>query len=55
MSKTQITAAGLCLVHWPRDADRLTLEVAAGAGSARLEVEQQRPEPSRVIEVQLEQ
>ena len=53
MQKTQITASGLCLVHWPRDARRLILRVTAGAESAEIEVDQLRPEPSRVIEVEL--
>ena len=33
MQKTQITASGLCLVHWPRDARRSD---PAGDGGGRV-------------------
>lgn len=51
--KVQTTADGLCMVHWPREAERLRLRVIAGLESAEVEVHQRRPEPSRVIEVDL--
>lgn len=51
--KVQTTAHGLCVLHWPQRAERLRLRVVAGAQSADLEVHPRRPEPSRVIEVEL--
>lgn len=53
LSKRQVTASGLCMVHWPKQAESLKLEIRAGAERAALEVSTRRAEPDRVIEVQL--
>ena len=54
LRKRQVTASGLCLVHWPKRAERLVLTLRARGGSARLEVSSRRAQPDRVIEVALE-
>ncbi len=54
LRKSQRTANGLCIVHWPKTTEQLVLEIRAGHESRRLEVSTRRPEPDRVIEVQLE-
>ncbi len=51
--KVQTTADGLCLLLWPRKAERVRLKVSAGAQTAEIEVHQRRPDPNRVIEVGL--
>ena len=53
LRKVQVTADGLCLVHWPRQAERLRLRITAGHESAEVDVGQRRSEPTRVIEVSL--
>lgn len=50
----QPTAGGVCMVTWPMKAQRLVLELSANGESASVEVIEPRPDPSRVIEVQLE-
>ncbi len=50
---TQPTASGVCMVTWPQKAERLVLELSANGGTASVEVVEPRPDPSRVIEVQL--
>lgn len=54
LRKSQQTASGLCIVHWPKRAEQLALEIRAGRESRRVEVSTRRPEPDRVIEVLLE-
>lgn len=54
LRKSQLTASGLCMVHWPETAEQLVVEIRAGHESRRVEVSTRRPEPDRVIEVQLE-
>ena len=51
---TQPTAGGVCMVTWPQKARRLILELSANGERAEVEVIEPRPDPSRVIEVQLE-
>ena len=50
----QPTAGGVCMVTWPVNAQRLVLELSAKGERAAIELEEPRPDPSRVIEVQLE-
>ncbi|MCB9603391.1 MAG: hypothetical protein H6721_30645 [Sandaracinus sp.] len=54
LRKRQLTASGLCMVHWPETAERLLLEIRWGEEIRRVEVSTKRAEPDRVIEVQLE-
>jgi hypothetical protein len=54
LRKRQLTASGLCMVHWPETARRLRLEIRAGHEGTWVEVSTGRDEPDRVIEVQLE-
>lgn len=42
------------MVTWPQKAERLVLELIANGERASVEVLEPRPDPSRVIEVQLE-
>lgn len=53
LRKRQLTASGLCMVHWPETAERLRLEIRAGGEARVIEVSTRRAEPDRVIEVQL--
>lgn len=46
-------AAGTCLLHWPRMAERVSVKIAHGPSSCAVDVELERPEPHRVIEVNL--
>ena len=54
IDKNQPTAAGLCMVTWPRNAERLVLTIRVDDGEATLELIEPRPDPSRVIEIRLE-
>ncbi len=54
VEKSKPTADGVCIVTWPKTADRLVLTMSAGDGRARVEVDGRRAEPSRVIEVELQ-
>lgn len=53
LEKTLTTANGLCMVEWPAHARKLQVRLVAGDSSAKLEVLDSRPDPDRVIEVQL--
>ncbi len=49
----KITASGLCILHWPKGSSRLRLFIQAPQGAAEVQVAMDRPDPDRVIEVQL--
>ena len=51
--KTQVTAAGLCMLEWPSNARFLRLQIRAREQSAAVEVASHRDDPERVIEVRL--
>jgi len=53
LQRMKITAAGLCLLSWPKSARRLRLTLTAGGASADVEGDARRPDPDRVIHVQL--
>ncbi len=53
LEKTLTTANGLCMVEWPARARKLKISIVAGDSSAQIEVLDSRPDPDRVIEVQL--
>lgn len=51
--KTLTTASGLCMIEWPADARSLRARLGAEEGTAEIVVDCRRPDPDRVIEVQL--
>jgi hypothetical protein len=51
--KSQVTAAGLCMVEWPPEARSLRVHISAREQSAAVEVASRRDDPERVIEVRL--
>jgi hypothetical protein len=53
LEKTLTTANGLCMVEWPARARKLKISIVAGDSSAQIEVLDSRPDPDRVIEVQI--
>ena len=49
----RVTAAGLCVIHWPRDARSLRVILRAGGAEAEVVVQADRPDPTRALEVRL--
>lgn len=50
----KITASGLCILHWPKGSRHVRVQVKGPrGGAAEVEVAVDRPDPDRVIEVQL--
>ena len=49
----RVTAAGLCVIHWPRDAKSLRVILRARGGEAEVVVRADRPDPTRAVEVRL--
>jgi len=54
LSKTLVTAGGLCMVEWPTNAKMLQVRVGDGDHFTEIEVASRRADPDRVIEVQLD-
>lgn len=46
-------ASGTCLLHWPRSAASVRVRIEHGASSASVEVALVRPDPTRVVDVNL--
>ena len=53
LSKSLVTASGLCMIEWPARAKALNVRVGGGEEAAELQIQSRRSDPERVIEVQL--
>lgn len=53
LSKSLVTASGLCMIEWPARAEALSVRLGDGDAAAEIEIRSRRPDPERVIEVRL--